>query len=224
MRLGCGGCLGALLALALAVTALGGLIWGIQQAGAPPEPVRAAGLEDDAEAEREARVRAERKLVELVARRGRGPRTPVFLSEAELEALLAARLGELGDLPIAAVALRLPGEGVVDLAVSLPLRVLLAETLPRAALGVLPEAWVGRPVWLRLRGRPQVEPGGGGRRYLRLTVDRAGVGRLPLPAFAPRLLLPPSALRLLRWPIPDALEEFRVEAGRVSLWPRGSSP
>lgn len=224
MRLGCGGCLGSLLALALAVTALGGLMWGIQQAVTPPESVRADGRQSDAEAAREARVRAERKLLELLARRGRGPRTPVFLSEAELEALLAARLGELGDLPIAAVALRLPGEGVVDLAVSLPLRVLLAETVPRAVLGVVPEAWVDRPVWLRLRGRAQVEAGGGSRRYLRLVVDRTGIGRLPLPAFAPRLLLPPSALRLLRWPIPEALEELRVEAGRISLWPRGSSP
>jgi hypothetical protein len=75
-------------------------------------------------------------------------------------------------------------------------------------------------VWLSLRARATLESGGDARRerrYLRLDVERFWLGRLPLPSFMLRVLLDPLALRLLRWPMPDAIDGLRIEPGRLIL-------
>jgi hypothetical protein len=52
-------------------------------------------------------------------------------------------------------------------------------------------------------------------RYLRLDVVEFAVGRQRLPAAMLRLLLNPSALRVLRWPMPEGTDAVTIETGRV---------
>lgn len=220
VRAGCVGCLATVVGVAIVVAAVGGALLALTRALERPVLPGAPGGPDDA-------ALAQQKLFEAFRRGGRGRAgTPaaVVLTEREVDALLSRHLAEAADLPVARLGVRLPAGGIVEVAGPVPLRVLLAEALPQQAIDLLPRAWRERPVWVRLRARPTVEDGAAGRRYLRLAVERVAVGRLPLPALTARLLLPPSALQLLRWPLPEPLYDVTVDAGRVTLRARPSSP
>src|SRR5262244_3530332 len=105
-----------------------------------------------------------------------------------------------------------------ELAIRLPLRILLAETPMSSILDLSPARWVDRPVWLRLRARTQVEAAPSGqRRFLRLDVERFYLGRTRLPAVAHRLVLSPMALKLLLWPLPAGIEDIKVEPHQVVI-------
>lgn len=167
-------------------------------------------------------VRAQQKMLEVVRRAtGRsGPRgEPVVLSERELNAFLARHLAEAAEVPFTDLALRLPRDGIADFRGRLPLRHLVTEPPLSALAGSLPAAWLEHSVWLRVSVHTRLEPGAtpARRRYLRLDVAEFAIGRQRLPATLVRLLLNPSALRVLRWPVPDGIEAITIEAGRVVI-------
>lgn len=210
MKLGCVGCLTMLiLAAALAAT-----FWGTVQALREPtlQPIEVTAAEG---------VRAQKKIFEIArrgARRADKTREPVILSEGELNAFFSRHLQESTELPLTKIRVRLAGDGVARFHAQLPLRHLLAES-PLSAIGdVLPGAWLDRGMWLRVDLRPRLEPEPlrpERRRHLRLDVTAFAIGRQRLPVVLLRVLLDPSALRVLRWRIPDGIDAVTVEPGRV---------
>jgi hypothetical protein len=86
-----------------------------------------------------------------------------------------------------------------------------------AAGELLPRGWLDWPVWVHLTAAPRVERGDGTRTVLRLDVQEFRLGRQRLPALAARLLLDPSATRLLHLPLPDGVETVSAEPGRVVI-------
>lgn len=144
--------------------------------------------------------------------------SPTTLSEREVARLLARGVPALGEVPLTAITVRLPGDGRLELAGRLPLRALLNEPPLAHALQVLPAGWIERPVWVRVRARAQIEPSATTRRrYLRLDVERFWLGQRRLPSLLPRLLFSPTTLGLLRWPLPAPVAEVRLETGRVVI-------
>ena len=217
MRLGCGGCLGAALVGMIGVAAVGGAAWGVFRVLQTPDTPTAVGTPADG-------LAAQQKLYEIVRRGARRPgragsAEAVTLTEREVNAFLARHLAEAAELPLTDIGVRLVGGGVLEIVGRLPLRHLLGESPVSALADVLPERWLGHRAWIHLRARARVEPGGsrGQRRYLRLDVERFQVGRQRLPALTLRHLLSPSALRVLRWPLPDGVEAITLEAGRAVI-------
>lgn len=211
MRLGCLGCLTVLIGAAL--IAMSALV-GVRMLQEPELPVAAPTAADG--------VRAQQKIFEVVRRgagRGGTSSEPVVLSERELNAFLSRHLAEAAEMPFAEVGLRLPGNGIAQFRGRLPLRQLLTEPPLAALAGLVPAGWLERPLWLRLTVRARLEPGAAQahRRYLRLEVAEFGVGRQRLPAALLRLLLNPSTLRVLRWPVPDGIEAVTIERDRVVI-------
>ncbi len=208
MRLGCG-CLSTLFFVAFLVA---GTAWMAQGVLQPPDlsPVTFAAADG---------VSAQQKVYDLVGRSA-SKRTPrsVVLSERELNAFFARHLAEVANIPVMGAIAHLGGNGVFDLAVRLPTRVVLAETPFGGILDLSPTHWGDRLVWLRLRVRARVELAvAGPRRFLRLNVERFYLGRTRLPAVAHRLLLSPTALRLLSWPLPAGIDDVKVEREHVVI-------
>jgi len=114
---------------------------------------------------------------------------------------------------------RLPADGHADIAGQLPLRQLLGVAPLSALTPVLPAGWLDRGVWLAIRARVTLEGTGAARdrRWLRLDVQQFWIGRLPLPEVMLRVLLDPAALRLLRSPMPEAIDGVRIEPGRLII-------
>jgi hypothetical protein len=206
VRLGCSGCLTFLLCLAL----LGGSAWMATAILAIPEVPAQPAMSADG-------LRAQQKLYELLARSGRARREgAVALTEQEVSAFLDRHLGGASDLPLRRLVVRLPGEGTVELLGTMPLRALVRETPLAGPVAALPSVWSERPVWLRLRGRLRTEESAV-RRYLRLDVERLTVGRQRLPVLTLRLLLDPTTLGLLRWPLPGAIRAITAERSRIVI-------
>ncbi len=165
-------------------------------------------------------VRAQQKIFEIVRRgagRGGSDGEAVTLSERELNAFLSRHLAETAEVPFSGIGLRLAGGGIAEFRGRLPLRHLLTEPPLSTVGGILPQGWLERSVWLRLSARARLEPGvtRAQQRYLRLEVVEFAVGRQRLPAAVLRLLLNPSALRVLRWPMPEGTDAVTIETGRV---------
>jgi hypothetical protein len=153
---------------------------------------------------------AGRKLGQLLlAPRGGGPAGPVEFSEGELNAVLSSHLREI--MGFYDIRARLAQDGTADLSGH------------AAAASLLPVALPGRlaqeRIWMTVRVRPRVEGGGtaGGRRYLRLDVERLHVGRQRLPAFLLRHLANPGDPRALRWRLPATIEGVGVDGGRLVI-------
>src|SRR5712664_1201855 len=136
MKLGCAGCMGSVVALAVAALAVGGAVGATVRALARPDvpPPAATSPADGA--------RAQRKLFDL-ARQGRRA-TTVTLSEAEINALLARHLVEARGVRLGAPAARLLGADVrVDEGAPRQLRLDVEDfavgrqRLPAAALRLL---------------------------------------------------------------------------------------
>lgn len=205
MRLGCsGGCLFALVMLGIVAGAAAVVPWLAAGILAPTALIPPPVTPEDG-------LRAQQKIYELTRRGGRpARRQPVVLTEAELNAFLSRHLAEAADLPLTGVAVRLPADGVVDLTGRLPLGTLLDELPGPGGTRLLPAHWIERPVWMRIHGQARLDRGTGGRRYLRVDVDRFWLGRQRLPTVLVRLLFSPVALRLLRLPMPDTIESLSV--------------
>ena len=207
LRLGCFGCLSVLIMVAL-VAALG---YGVVQAGRAPDFVGTPTTAADGQ-------RAQQKIFEIVRRAGGGRPHTVTLSDREVNAFLSRHLADAAELPLRNIAVRLPGEGEADIAGQLPWRQILGVPPLSTLAGLVPAAWLERGAWLSIRARATLESHGPrDRKQLRLDVQRFSIGRLRLPEVLMRVLLDPSALRLLRWPMPDAIEGLRVEPGRLVI-------
>lgn len=206
MRLGCGGCLSLLGALAFAAAAVGGAVWALDRLLETPALPVATGTAEDG-------VRGQRKLLRLV--RGGSGAGEVSLTEREINALLARHLAGARHVLLAAPVVRLPGHETVEVTGRLTLGQALEERPLRLLREVLPRAWRERPVWIFLRAHVEIETRP--RRHLRLDVERFSVGRLPMPVIAARVLLDPGTLRLLRWPLPDEVRAVTIEPGRAII-------
>jgi len=204
LRLGCLGCLTVLVVVGCLVL----VAWGVIQVTRAPDIAATATTAADG-------VRAQQKLFDLMRRAGRGKPHTVSFTEREVNAFLSRHLADAASLPLRNVAVRLPAEGHAEIAGQLPFRELIADTPVASLSRILPRAWLERGVWLWLRARVTLE--GTERRHLRLDVERFTLGRLRLPAVMLRVLLDPTALRLLRWPMPDAVDGLRIEPGRLVI-------
>jgi hypothetical protein len=156
-------------------------------------------------------ARAQRKIFDVARRATAGP---VVLSEAEINAFVTRHL-DPADLPLRDVVIRLRGENDVEIVGAMPLGRLLRESPLTPLAGMLPGAWLARPIWLRLTVRASVvtEP----RHALRLEPRRLAIGRQRVPPTVLRLALDPSSLRLTRITLPPDVRDVRVERGRVVI-------
>lgn len=196
----------------LLLAAVGGGIWsGVRMLQEPDLPAAAPTAAEGA--------RAQQKIFDLA--RGRARAEPVVLTERELNALFSRHLAEMADAPLTSVGVRLRGDGVAEVRARLPLRHLTEEPPWSVIAQIAPAAWLERPVWLRVTVRPRVEAPAAPsrRRHLRLDVQGFAVGRQRLPAVLLRLVLPPTTLRMLRWPLPDGVGAVTIEAGRAVIRP-----
>ncbi len=206
VRLGCG----CLLLTLLIVACLGAATWGAVEMLRRPDDVPVLdGGRDDA-------VHAQQKIYAIVSAGGRrSTRHTVVLTEKELNAFLARNVVDIGDVPMSDLATRLVGPGVAEIWGRLPLAYLVADTPIASAVAMLPRSLHDRRLWIRLVTDVSVEVRPGARRYLRLDVTRCSIGRQRLPSVLPRLMFDPSALRWLRWSLPSAVEDVRIEKGQV---------
>jgi hypothetical protein len=208
MRLGCGGCLSTIATLVVlgGILLVGGwLVGGLLDvpAGVGSGPV---GRPADAD-------RAEQKVA-------RG--APVVLTEAEVDALVGRYLARDAGLPVIGSRARLPGDGAAVVHVSASLRSLL--TSERGSwIDWVPRWITDRPVWLSLHLHPAVESRDRQRAHVRLQIRELRIGSRRLPVQVLGLLLDPSALTALRWPLPPGFDLVQVERGKIVL-SRGSSP
>jgi hypothetical protein len=196
--------------LLLLIAAVGGGVW----VGLFQEPDLPATAPTAAEG-----ARAQQKIFDLA--RGRTRAEPVVLTERELNAFLSRHLAEMADAPLTSVGVRLAGDGVAEFRARLPLRYLTEEPPWSVIATIAPAAWLERPIWLRVTTRPRVEAPAAPsrRRHLRLAVEGFAVGRQRLPAVLLRLVLPPTMLRVLRWPLPDGVGAITIEAGQAVIRP-----
>jgi hypothetical protein len=206
MRLGCSGCLGALIALAVIALLVGGTLGATVRMLADPDVTVPATSAADG-------TRAQRKLFSL-ARESRRVQT-VVLTESELNALLARHLVQARGIRLATPSVQLIGGDRFVLRAQSPLRQLFEEASLAAVADVMPSRWQTRPVWLRVGARVRLEEGP--RRQLRVDVDEFAVGRQRLPAPAVRLLLEPASVGLLQWPLPEHVEHVAIEPDRVVI-------
>lgn len=207
MRLGCGCLIGVILIVSLA----GGAGWLCYQATQDPRlpPITTTATDSQ---------RAQEKIYSIVARSGPRGR-PVELSEPEVNAFLARNLVEAADVPLTELRVDLSQAERPRITGRTTLSALLTEPPLSALRDIVPTSWQGRPVWIQLAATPRVERSDGRRRYLRLDVDEFSVGRQRLPALLVRLVLAPGTVRLLRWPLPEAIEDVRIDRGRVVVRP-----
>ena len=206
MRLGCSGCLGAVVTLALVALLVGGTVGATVRMLAHPDVSPPATTAADG-------ARAQRKLFDLARPSRRGE--AVVLTEAEINALLARHLVQTRGVRLASPSVQLIGGDRFVLHAQSPLRQLFDETSLGGVADLLPTRWQTRPVWLRVGARVRLEEGP--RRQLRVDVDEFAVGRQRLPAPAVRLLLDPATVGLLQWTLPDHVEHVGIEPDRVVI-------
>jgi len=207
MRLGCAGCLSTLIVLVLLALGLGATVGvGSRLLGQPAIAPTVTTAADGS--------RAQQKLFELTRRR-RGSAEAVIITEPELNALLARHLVEARGVQFGAPSARLLGGDRLEVMGSRPLGRILEEMSLGSVGTVLPARWMERPVWLRIGAHIRVEERPP--RHLRLDVDALVVGRQRVPALALRLLMDPSGVGLLRWPLPSHIESVTIEPGRAII-------
>jgi hypothetical protein len=212
VRQGCGcGCLTVVVAVILV---LGGIWYGRGLFDRAPAPYEAGNAADGR--------RAQQKLFELSV--GRGQRrdakpVTVTLLEREINALVARHVADA--LPLGDASVHLAGDGVIEVAGRLPLRMLLGDSLSAAARS-LPRQWAEQPVWIRLRGplRLEAPAARGGPRRLRLEVQSAWFGARRVPAALLGVLPQGPLQRATRWPVSGAVESVVVEPGRLTVTSR----
>ena len=202
MRLGCG----CLFWFAFVIAAIAALGWAGYEALADPGVPHVATTAADSQ-------RAQEKLYSIATRSARRG-SSVVLSEAELNAFLARNL-DTAAMPLTDMRLSLAESGRFHFASRTTIDRILSELPLSAVRDAVPSAWRARPVWLHLVAVPKVESGEGRRRYIRLHVERFAIGRQRLPGIFVRLILDPGTVRLLRWSVPETVEDVRIEPGRA---------
>jgi hypothetical protein len=212
MKLGCSGCLGLVIVLALGSLLVGGAVGAAARMLARPDRSAAATTATDG-------ARAQQKLFDLARHARRGE--TVSLTEVELNALLARHLVGGRGIRLVGPTATLVGDDRLILDAQSPARQLLDEIALGGLADILPARWQTRPVWLHVGARVRID-GGGPRRQLRMDVDEFAVGRQRLPAPLLRVLLDPATVGLMQWTLPDYVERVDIEPGRVII--RTASP
>jgi hypothetical protein len=212
MKLGCVGCLLLIGLIFLAVVSVGFLLL----SGNIFEEPRFDALEWS----RADASSARSKLAEIVQREAghSGRQDPIFLSEREVNALVARHLAETVGLRFDPFAIRLiqgqfvlQGRTVVGNLLQGPP---FAQLAPR-----LPAAQLNRPIWITARGYVAVEPGapGGKLGRARVMLTEFSVGRQPLGTWPFSILMGPTGSGLLKWPVPGTVRDIEIEDRRVVI-------
>lgn len=212
MRLGCLGCLGAIVGLLLLGGLAGGALWvwaGIQ--AIPPLLSGVAARPDPGT--------VERKLAEIGRRdSGRSTRSePLVLGEPEVAALVSTHLSDAG-LGLSPVTVRLrPGQA--SLQGRLPLAALIGDSPVAWTTSALPRSTLRSPVWITLVGHLELERPAGPRRprYAEVALLGARIGRIPVPAWLLSLMLGPRGASLLRWQVPGVVDRLEIGEGRLTV-------
>jgi hypothetical protein len=205
VRLGCG----CFLVLLIGLGTLGATAWVSVKCLQTPDIARA-----------EPAARTGLKIEHRGGARGSGMRSghsTVELSAVEVSRLVAKQLAERLESAPPDVRIGLRPDDPVEIAFTVPLHRVLAESALAGFGGRLPARWLDRPVWLDMHASPRLETvgPGAGRRYLRLDLREFAVGRQRWPTLVARLLLEPGTLSALRWPLPDGVESVTIEKDRV---------
>ena len=212
MRLGCLGCLGAIISLLLVGGLVAGALWvwtGLQ--GTPPVLSGSVAKADPAT--------VERKLAEIGLRAsGRSTRSePLVLSEPEVAALVSTHLADAG-LGLSPVTVRLrPGQA--SLQGRLPVAAFVEASRVAWAVPALPRSTLRSPVWITLVGHLELERPAGPRRprYAQAALLATRIGRIPVPNWLLSLMLGPRGASLLRWQVPGVIDHLEVGEGRLTL-------
>jgi len=215
MRLGCLGCLGAIVGLFLLCGLAGGVLWawaGIH--GTPPLLPGSAAKADPGT--------VERRLAEIALRgNGRSTRSePLIFSEPEVATFLSTHLAYAG-LPLSPVAVRLrPGQA--SLQGRLPFRALIQGSPVAWVASALPRSTLRSPVWITLVGQVELERPAGPRRprYGEATLLGTQVGRISVPGWLLSLMLGSRGTSLLRWQVPGVVDHLDVGEGRLTITTR----
>ncbi len=160
-------------------------------------------------------VRAQGRLAEILLREaGLSRRSePVELPVAELNALLARHV-EARRLPVRTLRVA-AGPGWLDAAGGVPVGRLLEAVGAGGWLATLPQGLQRREVWVRVRGRIEIDRG-----EARFLVDRAAIGRQPVPPGWVWALARVDPAKSLRWRMPSVVAEIRAEPGRLLILTR----
>ncbi len=217
MRLGCGGCLGTLLFLAVLGGGALGVLWATSRAFAPPDTAPVQGTTEDG-------VRAQQKIVAIMRAgvgKPRSERVPQehVLSEAEINAFLSRHLGAIAGVSFDQFTVRLVGDGIVEVFGRVPLRRALGQEVA-AWMEYLPDSWKTAIVTVRLRGplRLESETSPGQPKALRLEVTDAYIGQQRVPATAVEWMLGPDGRRLFtRLRVPSSVEAVTIERQRAVI-------
>jgi hypothetical protein len=207
MRLGCAGCLSALIGLAVTALILGATIGvGARMLGQPATSAIVMTAVDGS--------RAQQKLFDLTRRR-RATAETIIITEPEVNALLTRHLVEARGVQLQGSSARLLGGDRLEVTAYRPLGRILEEMSLAAIASVLPASWRERPIWFRVGAHVRVDERPP--RHLLLDVDALAIGRQRVPALALRLLLDPGGVGLLRWSLPSHIESVTIEPGRAVI-------
>ena len=204
MRLGCG-C--AVVVLVMGVLA-GGAVWAVVKMSQTPRFLQAS-------------TSAQRQM-ERGGRLTPPGRSSVTMSDTDVAALITRQLRTRADVPVKEVVVRIAGSGAVDIAGRLTVRDVLRRPVILGHLVALaPASWRAYPVWIVVRVAPHVRRDDSRRNsYLTLEITRLAVGRLTLPTEAGGWI----GAGLLRWELPETVEEISLEPGQVMVRVGSSRP
>jgi hypothetical protein len=210
MRLGCTGCLGGILGLALAGLLLAGVTVLSTRILVVPDVDRPVTTAADGS-------RAQRKIFEL-ARRDRQA-SVVTLTEPEVSALLDRHVVEAGGARLSGLRVQLKGDDRVQLGAVTTVGRVLDEVGLGPVAGALPGRWQARSIYLGAGARVSITDESP--RQLRLDLETFTLGRQSLPTPMLRLLVDPGTLGLLRWRLPSHIQRVSIEPGRVVIYTAG---
>lgn len=215
MRVGCFGCLLLLVILLVLLVAVLGVVFLSGNILDAPEVTVAP----TARFSRADGYSAQQKLFELVRRSSgeSGRRGPVILTEPEVNAFLANHLAE-ADLPFNPMSVKFVG-GQIEVHGKTALRNMIQAQPLVWLMRYLPAERLDQPVWVFVKGRIRIDPAGmGGSRLTgRMEISEFALGKQPLGSWLLSLMLGGTANRLLRWPVPEVVEDVTVDEGRLII-------
>jgi hypothetical protein len=213
MKLGCIGCLVILIGLMFLAVVSGGFLF---LSGNIFEEPKFEGLEWS----RADASPARSKLAELVQRDAghSGRQDPIFLSEREVNALVARHLAETAGLRFDPFAVKLVQGQFVLLGRTVVGNLLQGPPFAQLARQ-FPSGQLNRPIWLTARGYIALDPGepGGKPGRARVTLTEFTLGRQPLGNWPFFILMGPTGYGLLKWPVPGAVRDIEIEERRVVI-------
>lgn len=212
MRLGCLGCLGSLLSLVALLALIAGGAWTWTRVWAPPHPLAASHTVHSKSAG------LDRKLAGLDRRSKKiGGSESITLSEREVSAIASRFLADAGLLTASLTTEMHEGRAVVQW--QGPVGMLLQGPPLGWAAPMLTGRMIQSPVWITVTGAVQLQPAPAPDRprYAEVSVERARIGRLPVPGWLLMAMAGPRGASLLRWAVPTTVDRLDVGEGRLTI-------